>query len=109
MAYLLNLDWELNPFQRYTETYNCYLEGLSLEKIAEIRKFTVSTIVQHLSKLQGQGKEIDWDRFVDKEKEPLILESIKKVGVKGLKAIKDDLPDDFGYADIKLVIVKNRQ
>lgn len=94
--------------QRYLETYNCYLEGLSLEEIAQIRKFTVSTIIQHLSKVEDSGKEIDWDKFIDKDREQEIIETIKRVGTNGLKAIKEDLPDNFSYDDIKLVVVKNR-
>ncbi|NMA49715.1 MAG: DNA helicase RecQ, partial [Tissierellia bacterium] len=94
--------------ERYTETYNYYLKDLSLKEIAQIRNFTVSTILQHLSKVEDSGKEIDWDKFIDKEKEQLILETIKSVGTNGLKAIKEDLPEDYSYDDIKLVIVKNR-
>ena len=93
--------------QRYTETYNYYLKDLSLKEIAQIRNFTVSTIIQHLSKVEDSGKEIDWDKFIDKEKEQLILETIKSVGTNGLKAIKEDLPEDYSYDDIKLVVVKN--
>lgn len=93
--------------ERYIETYNCYLQGLSLKEIAQIRNYTESTIVQHLSKLQGQGKEIDWDRFIDEEKQAQILEVIKGTGINSLKVIKENLPEDYGYADIKLVIAKN--
>lgn len=94
--------------ERYAETYNCYLEGLSLQEIAEVRKFTVSTIIQHLSKVEASGEKIDWDKFINEEKEQQILETIKSVGTNGLKAIKEELPEDCSYDDIKLVIVKNK-
>ena len=45
--------------------------------------------------------------FIDKEKEGQILETIKNVGTNALKAIKEDLPDEYSYDDIKLVLVKN--
>ena len=93
---------------RYTETYNYYLQGLSLKEIGQVRNFTVSTIIQHLSKVEDRGKEIDWDKFIDKEKEQEILEVIKNVGTNGLKPIKEELPDDYTYDDIKLAIVKNK-
>lgn len=93
---------------RYIETYNYYLTGLSLLEIAQIRKYTVSTIIQHLSKVEDAGKNVDWDKFIDKEKEEEILETIKNVGANGLKGIKEDLPDEYSYDDIKLVMVKNR-
>jgi len=93
---------------RYAETYKCYLEDLSLKEIAGRRNFTVSTIIQHLSKFQDEGKDIDWDRFIDNDKEQKIIEIIKHVGTNGLKNIKEELPDDYSYDDIKLVIIKNR-
>lgn len=81
---------------------------MSLQEIAEVRKFTVSTIIQHLSKVEASGEKIDWDKFIDEEKEQQILETIKSVGTNGLKAIKEELPEDCSYDDIKLVIVKNK-
>ena len=92
---------------RYQETYNCYLEGLSLSEIADKRNFSESTIAEHLSKCERDGKLVDWDRFIDRIKEEKILETINELGLEKLKPIKEALPDDFTYTDIKIAISKN--
>lgn len=94
--------------ERYENTYKAYLENDSLETIAKIRNFTPSTILEHLSKCEEQGKKVDWSRFIiDPKLEEDILEVIKRVGIEKLKPIKDELPESVGYEDIKLVIIKN--
>lgn len=94
--------------ERYENTYNSYLEGHSLKEIAKIRNFTSSTILEHLSKCEEKGKKVDWSRFIiDPQLEEDILDVIKRVGIEKLKPIKDELPEDVGYEDIKLVIIKN--
>lgn len=93
---------------RYQETYNCHREGLSLEEISKKRNFTINTIIQHLSKCQDQGQTIHWSNFLDDPiKEEKILESINQLGLEKLKPIKDSLPEDYTYEDIKIVIAKN--
>ncbi|OLS02511.1 DNA helicase RecQ [Tissierella creatinophila] len=94
--------------ERYENTYKAYLENDSLETIAKIRNFTPSTILEHLSKCEEKGKNVDWSRFIiDPKLEEDILEVIKRVGIEKLKPIKDELPESVGYEDIKLVIIKN--
>ncbi|MDR7856859.1 DNA helicase RecQ [Tissierella sp.] len=93
---------------RYQLTYNAYLEGLSLKEMSEKRNFTISTIIEHLSKSVDKGQVVDWSRFIDdphKEKE--ILAAINKVGLEKLKPIKEALPEEYTYEDIRLVIAKN--
>ncbi|HZK33073.1 MAG TPA: DNA helicase RecQ [Tissierellaceae bacterium] len=92
---------------RYEKTYNCYLQGLSLKEISEKRNFVQSTIIQHLGRCEKQGKSVDWARFIDKDKEEKILETIKEIGLEKLKPIKEKLGDEYSYEDIRLVIVKN--
>lgn len=93
---------------RYQSTYNCYLEGLSLKEISEKRNFTINTIIEHLSKCVEQGQEVEWSKFLDNPiKEEKILEAINKAGMEKLKPIKEILPEDCSYEDIKLVIAKN--
>lgn len=93
---------------RYQLTYNAYLEGLSLKEISEKRNFTINTIIEHLSKSVEQGKSVDWSRFIDNPvKEKNILDAINEVGMEKLKPIKELLPEDYSYEDIRLVIAKN--
>ncbi|QAT63240.1 DNA helicase RecQ [Acidilutibacter cellobiosedens] len=94
---------------RYKITYDCYLQGLSLEEIAKRRNFTVNTIIEHLKKCEKDGLKVDWSRFIDDfHKEKRILEAIGKLGLKRLKPIKESLPKDITYEDIKIIMAKNQ-
>lgn len=94
--------------ERYTNTYKCYLEGLTLDKIAKKRDYTKITIIKHLKRCEKSGKKIDWSRFIDDPaKEKKILDVIKKLGREHLRPIKDALPEEVSYEDIQLVIAKN--
>lgn len=95
-----------NKLDRYELTYNCYLERLSLNEIAEKRELTVSTILNHLEKCEKDGREIEWERFIDDKKEKVILKVINDIGAEKLKPIKEALPNDFSYDDIKIVICR---
>ncbi len=93
---------------RYIATYKCYLEGLSLEEIAKKRNFTINTIIEHLIKCDKNGRLIDWSIFFDdSSKEEKILDAIEKVGLEKLKPIKELVPEEISYEDIRLVIAKN--
>lgn len=97
-----------NKADKYELTYDYYLRGLSLEEISNYRKFTVSTIIEHLKKCAKNGHSVDWSRFIDDPlKEEKIIDVIKKKGLERLKPIKDSLPEEISYDDIKLAIVKN--
>ena len=91
------------------DTYDYYLEGLSLEEIANKRDLTVGTIFRHLEKCHNNGQTVDWSRFVNENKEEKILTVINEIGIERLKPIKEALPDDISYEDIRIVIIKNKQ
>lgn len=90
------------------DTYDYYLEGLSLEEIANERELTVGTILRHLEKCHNNGQTVEWSRLVDSNKEEKILSVINEIGSERLKPIKDALPDDISYEDIRIAIIKNR-
>ncbi|NLL81631.1 MAG: DNA helicase RecQ, partial [Tissierellia bacterium] len=93
---------------RYDQTYELYLQNMTLKEISEKRNFTVNTIIEHLSKCAERGQIVDWDKFIDNpEKEKDILSAINQVGVERLKPIKEILPEEISYEDIRIIICKN--
>ena len=51
---------------------------------------------------------MDWSRYIDDPiKEEIILVAINKAGLEKLKPIKELLPENITYEEIRLVIVKN--
>lgn len=79
---------------------------MPLEEIAQQRNLTENTIINHLARCEKKGKSIDWSRFIDPEKEKKIIQVIEKVGTEKLKPIKEALPQEITYEDIRLVICK---
>ncbi|WP_352420386.1 DNA helicase RecQ [Proteiniborus sp.] len=93
---------------KYKTTYKYYLEGLSLAEIAEKRNLAINTIIEHLKKCDENRKLIDWSIFIDdSSKEEKILNAIKEIGLERLKPIKEALPEEISYEDIKIVIAKH--
>ena len=91
----------------YEVTYNEYLKSKSIESIASSRDLKPDTILNHLIKLDEEGKTIDWSEIVmDKQKEEEIIAVINKVDEEKLKPIKELVSDDTSYFDIKLALAK---
>ncbi|MFZ7121854.1 MAG: DNA helicase RecQ [Eubacteriaceae bacterium] len=89
-------------------TYELYLQGLSIEAISEERDFTINTIITHLEKCVDEGKDMDCSSIIDEDIERLIIEVIEEVGNQFLRPIKEALPEEISYFDIKKVLLKNR-
>ncbi|MEW9122193.1 MAG: DNA helicase RecQ [Thermotaleaceae bacterium] len=93
--------------ERYKQTYQYYLQGLSLKEIADKRGFTVNTIINHLYRSAEAGEQVDWSRFIgDSYREGMILEVIERLGTEKLKPIKEALPEDVSYEDIRILLCK---
>jgi len=94
---------------RYDLTYDAYLKGYSIEKIASVRDYTTSTIINHFEKLINEKeKVIDLDQFINKKVEAEILEIINEDGYKGKKILKEQCSDGVTYDDISLVLIKHQ-
>jgi ATP-dependent DNA helicase RecQ len=88
------------------ESFDLYQEGKTIEEIANIRSLTANTILTHLAAYVGQGT-IPLSRFVDQKTEKLIAKAIAEHGTETLKILKDKLPPDIEYGQIKMVIAKH--
>jgi ATP-dependent DNA helicase RecQ len=88
-------------------THDMYLSGKSLEAIARERELSLITIKNHIEKSFLDGLNVDWDTFIPKEHEELILKTINEIGAAKLKPLKDALPNEVDYFAIKAVICKH--
>ncbi len=91
----------------YEVTYDKFIETKSIDEVAEERDLTPETILNHLIKLDEEGKEIDWSEIIiDNQKETEIISAIKQVDEEKLKPIKELVDENISYFDIKLVLAK---
>jgi ATP-dependent DNA helicase RecQ len=80
-----------------------------MEEIATIRGRQVSTIISAVANLVETGQvefQLEW---VTKEKQSVIEAACVKVGMERLKPLKDILPPEITYDEIKLVVGKVRR
>ena len=94
------------PRERASDTkkvsFDMFRSGNSLEEIAEIRQLSVSTIETHLSYYITTG-ELDINEIVSEDKQELIAQAMQKFGRLGLRQLKDNLPEEISYGEIKMM------
>lgn len=86
------------------ETCRLFLEGLSLELISKERNLTPKTILDHLVEQIALGKQLPLELLVTKEKQALIREAILKAGAEKLTPIKEILPPEITFEEIRLTL-----
>ena len=89
-------------------SYNLYKEGKNVKEIAEERGLSPRTIEDHLINCAKLGLEINYSDFLQAEKEELIINAYKKIGGDKLKPIKEALPEDITYTEIRFALIRKR-
>jgi ATP-dependent DNA helicase RecQ len=84
-------------------TFNLFSLGKSITEIAEIRNLSAVTIESHLAEFILSGM-IDISKLVSPEKIPAIETAIRLHGDQKLTPLKEELGDNYSWAEIKAVI-----
>ena len=87
-------------------SYKLYKEGKSITEIADIRKLNTQTVEGHLVDCAKLGFEINFYDFISKEHEELIIKKYMELGTDKLKPIKESLPPEITYTEIKFALCK---
>jgi ATP-dependent DNA helicase RecQ len=86
------------------ETIALLAEGKSLEEIARIRGRRLSTVVEVVVGLIAEGRveyRMDW---VGESRHNEIADAVRRLGADRLKTLKDALPADVTYEELRLVV-----
>lgn len=86
------------------DTFNYYQSGMGIAEIANKRQLSVNTVLDHLSAELASGASCDITRIVSKDKQKIILKAVEKVGCDKLKPLKECLPPEYSYEEIRLVV-----
>lgn len=82
----------------------------SIGKVAKERALTINTIITHVEKYISENNsidfKIDFTELFDEKDEKIIKEAIERVGYNKLKVIKEAVPNNISYDEIKGVILK---
>jgi ATP-dependent DNA helicase RecQ len=87
-------------------TYELYTSGKTIEEICKERGLSRITIEGHLVDCLERGLPLDYECFIPKEMEEIIMKAIAANGTERLKPIKDALPDEVSYTAIKFAVWK---
>lgn len=86
-----------------TASFTLFKEGKTIEEIAIERNMSVGTIEGHLAYFVTIG-EIDINTIIPGDKQELVKSAVEKYGVLSNKMLKENLPDDITYGQIRMVI-----
>jgi ATP-dependent DNA helicase RecQ len=91
------------------ETLRLLTEGLSFEDIAKIRGRQLSTVVNAVANLVERGDLEFQPAWIDRNKQAVIEAACARLGVDRLKPLKDALPPEVTYDEIRLVVAQLRR
>ena len=91
------------------ETMRLLGEGYTLDEIAKIRGRQRSTIVGMVSSLVERGAVEFQSSWVDKSKQEQIEKVCEKFGTERMATLKEALPPDYLYDEIRLVVARLRR
>ena len=89
-------------------SFNLFKSGKSVPEIAKERKLVTDTIEGHFSFFIGTG-EINLDELISPERQLLIKDAVLKFSSEGLKVVLENLPPDFSYNEIRMVLASEKR
>lgn len=88
-----------------TETYKLLNQRYSLSEIARLRKLNEAVISMQIETILSYLPDIDITSIVDKNKLNQISE-LYSTGIRDLKSLKEKLPKDFTFPEIRIALAK---
>ena len=80
-----------------------FRNGMTVDAIAEQRALSPNTIETHLAYYVSKS-ELNIEELVPADKRELIHAAILRYGKSSLKQLKENLPEEISYGEIKLTI-----
>jgi ATP-dependent DNA helicase RecQ len=91
------------------ETLQLLAEGKSFEDIARIRGRQIATVVNAVAVLVEKGQLEFRPEWIDRNKLAVIEAACASLGLERLKTLKDALPPEITYDEIRLVVARLRR
>ena len=89
-------------------TYEMYTNGMSIEDIVNERGLTRISIENHLIDCLEKGMDLNLTKYVHTEFKTEIEKAINDIGIEKLKPIKEALPEEVSYFDIRYYIAVSK-
>ena len=101
-------DWKAKPSRPAEETLKLLAEGRTFEEIAQIRQRTLRAVVSLVADLIERGDAKFQARWMALERYNQIAAACQELGMERLKPLKEALPAEIPYEEIRLVIAHLR-
>jgi ATP-dependent DNA helicase RecQ len=100
--------WKAKPSRPAEETVKLLAEGRTFDEIAQIRQRTLRAVVSLVADLIERGDAKFQPGWMATERYDLIAAACRELGMDRLKPLKEALPPDIPYEEIRLVIASLR-
>jgi ATP-dependent DNA helicase RecQ len=102
-------EWHARPSNPSLETLELLQQGRTLEEIAQIRGRKVSSVVVLVADLVERGEAEFQERWMDIARREQIREACRHTSAEWMKPIKEVLPQEVTYDEIRLVMAEVRR
>jgi ATP-dependent DNA helicase RecQ len=100
--------WRAKPSRPAEETLKLLAEGRTFEEIAQIRQRTLRAVVSLVADLIERGGTEFQPNWLPSERYEQIAAACRQLGMDRLKPLKEALPPEIPYEEIRLVIANLR-
>jgi ATP-dependent DNA helicase RecQ len=100
--------WKAKPSRPAEETLKLLEEGRTFDEIAQIRQRTLRAVVSLVADLIERGEAEFQPGWLAPERYNQIAAACRELGMDRLKPLKEALPPEIPYEEIRLVIVRLR-
>ena len=100
--------WRAKPSRPAEETLKLLAEGRTFDEIAQIRQRTVRAVVSLVADLIERGEAEFQPDWLPAERYNQIAAACQQLGMDRLKPLKEALPPEIPYEEIRLVIARLR-
>ena len=103
-----DFSWRAKPSRPAEETLKLLAEGRTFEEIAQIRQRTLRAVVSLVADLIERGGTEFQPNWLPSERYQQIAAACRQLGMDRLKPLKEALPPEIPYEEIRLVIANLR-
>jgi ATP-dependent DNA helicase RecQ len=91
------------------DTLRLLAEGRTLDEIARIRGRQLASVVGLVADLVEKGKLEFQNEWVESDKQKSIESACARLGIQWLKPLKEALPPEISFEEIRLIVARLRQ
>jgi len=102
-------EWRAKASNASAETLDLLRQGHSFEQIAQIRGRKVASVIALVADLLEKGETEFEETWMTQERHQQVREACTRVGLEWMKPIKEALPEEVSYDEIRLVLAEMRK